>query len=104
MDHVCRRGESVVRVPPLARYLDEPLTAQQAKVTRNSGLWQGEHLDDVADTELSSGQDVQDPESRGVSERLEQRVQVADGGRRRGGGPVRCQQEGTGSSHIRYTE
>jgi len=82
MDGVLRLGEAVVREFPFARRLDEPHSAQVGQMARHGRLWQAENVHDVADAELSSGEDAEDANTRRIGETLEDRVEVID--RRRG--------------------
>ena len=76
MHGVLRLGEAVMCVLGLARDLDEATAPQVGEVPGHQRLWQVEQLDQVTDTELAGGEQIQNSQPRRVGKAAEQRFEI----------------------------
>jgi len=74
---LCEQLDDVVVVEGVEHHLSgaprphEPLIPQQAQLVRDRGFAQAQKLGNIADTQLGSGEGVQDPHAGHVSEHPE---------------------------------
>jgi hypothetical protein len=71
-------SKSVVRELPLPRHFDETGSMEVAKVTRDGGLREREELDEVADAELPSDQQIQDTNPGRVREAPKEKIEISN--------------------------
>lgn len=83
MNRVAGLGQPVVRELPLTGDLDEFCHSEHGEVARDGGLREVENFDDIADAQLTGGEQTQDAEPGRVGERLEEGVNVRNGRSRR---------------------
>jgi len=65
----------------IACYVNQARSTQISEVARHGWLWEAEDVDDIADAQLSGGEETQDSDSCGISESFENCIEIADGGR-----------------------
>ena len=78
MYRVHRLGEAIVRVLGRPRDLHELGTPEIREVARDEWLREIKQLDEIADAQLARGEQVQDPQPRGVGKSAEECLKVGD--------------------------
>ena len=76
MNRVYWVGEAIARDIPFARRLDEPRSPQVREMPRDRWLREVEQVDDIADAELASGEDIQNAKAHRVGKPPKERVEV----------------------------
>jgi len=73
MKRVPRSGERVEAPEPLLTHFHEPRSPEVSKVARGLRLRDPENVHDVADAELPTEEEVEDPDPRAIGTRPEHR-------------------------------
>ena len=76
MNRVYRLREAIARDIPLARRLDEPRSPEIREMPRDRRLRDVEQVDDIADAELASGEDIENAKAHRVGKPPKERVEV----------------------------